>query len=1035
MEGQTNNNIVRKESSYIEEFDEPLSQPGRIFLAQIHGSAQRLLKVKKLSKYIRFCKCCLLPSATPGLVMPYTCLDKREDYGLGIQLYFSSIRFCILISFIGICLSAIPTIVFSRRYANDLEDHCRTYYNDRNNSLSIYPNAIFYPELLTRNEDCIRYLDEDMDDYYNVDLEEEIQADWAIKFSADNTINYYNIFKEHAIEPDDITDVLFDYSLVYFITSITLLIINFIYIQYTNLLIDKEDFETTSPRDFTLLIHNVTRPKDNKNITKINYLNEIMNEISRDYFPLDIYQIIPCYNLTELYQLTKNVFEDRTKIYHAYNFKRQKNLHEEYIKKYGNKINNELNKDTNLNDISKDNNYNIQTSQYMNEDANNSLNQLYNNNNDFILHDNRINYYTKSFCSIKATPLNEIEQRIVENKKKINEIEKDLKENPDNYSSGTYFVVFKYISMREKFYDFFPTNLFSITLMKIKYFFQNIFCGKCTNEKTKRTNYLKTAFGVEHATEAYEIIWQNLGFSLCQKFSYLSASIGISILLIGFSFGIVLALNYAQNEMKDNDNSHKFAKYLLSLIISIVIAIINSLGKIILQKVTERFEAIETRTDFYISLAIKTTIFTFLNINIVPLLSNYLHEDWYENDILLNNIFMIFIVNISLKPLIFYLSPRLLVKLLKRAKARRDLEGIPWKDSTYTQGELNAIFENPDMRLSYKYSYLANCLLASFFYMSIFPLGIILALVGFILCYFLEIFYLGLYKRPEVLNSRLSKFFINNFKFVVAVFCIGNYVFLFKVGKHYDIDWALVNIILFVIIVFIPYHYIKFNLLGITEGEITKGSYDQYELMFPTDYEKQNPLTKKDAMIKYFNRLEQKGLIDNIQSRYFISNIEKESSMDSYYKTSGHVGNLLNYYEFHKQFIKTKKQDKYIKEIKAKKNKINDYEIFINQKAEERRAIKTTKNIDINNKAIIEQYNINNNLNNYPMDSIENEKNIELNKLYEIKGLAEDDPKYRKKINVHMRKALIQSIKDEGLYSDTEEESEGDSNEKGPNQM
>ena len=170
MEGQTNNNIVRKESSYIEEFDEPLSQPGRIFLAQIHGSAQRLLKVKKLSKYIRFCKCCLLPSATPGLVMPYTCLDKREDYGLGIQLYFSSIRFCILISFIGICLSAIPTIVFSRRYANDLEDHCRTYYNDRNNSLSNYPNAIFYPELLTRNEDCIRYLDEDMDDYYNVVL-------------------------------------------------------------------------------------------------------------------------------------------------------------------------------------------------------------------------------------------------------------------------------------------------------------------------------------------------------------------------------------------------------------------------------------------------------------------------------------------------------------------------------------------------------------------------------------------------------------------------------------------------------------------------------------------------------------------------------------------------------------------------------------------------------------------------------------------------------------------------------------------------
>ena len=109
------------------------------------------------------------------------------------------------------------------------------------------------------------------------------------------------------------------------------------------------------------------------------------------------------------------------------------------------------------------------------------------------------------------------------------------------------------------------------------------------------------------------------------------------------------------------------------------------------------------------------------------------------------------------------------------------------------------------------------------------------------------------------------------------------------------------------IIAFIPYHYIKFNLLGITEGESAKGSYDQYELMFPTDYEKRNPLTKKDAMIKYFNRLEQKGLIDNIQSRYFISNIEKESSMDSYYKTSGNV----EYKNIRKNIFKISKNHKY----------------------------------------------------------------------------------------------------------------------------
>ena len=49
--------------------------------------------------------------------------------------------------------------------------------------------------------------------------------------------------------------------------------------------------------------------------------------------------------------------------------------------------------------------------------------------------------------------------------------------------------------------------------------------------------------------------------------------------------------------------------------------------------------------------------------------------------------------------------------------------------------------------------------------------------------------------------------------------------------------------------------------------------------------------------------------------------------------------------------------------------------------------------------------------------------------------ITEDSPKYRKKINVYMRKALFRSIKDEGLYSDTEEESEGDSNEKDSNKI
>ena len=47
--------------------------------------------------------------------------------------------------------------------------------------------------------------------------------------------------------------------------------------------------------------------------------------------------------------------------------------------------------------------------------------------------------------------------------------------------------------------------------------------------------------------------------------------------------------------------------------------------------------------------------------------------------------------------------------------------------------------------------------------MSLFPLGVVFSFVGLVLAYFLEIVHLGFYKRPELLNSRLCKFFVNNF--------------------------------------------------------------------------------------------------------------------------------------------------------------------------------------------------------------------------------------------------------------------------------
>ena len=204
--------------------------------------------------------------------------------------------------------------------------------------------------------------------------------------------------------------------------------------------------------------------------------------------------------------------------------------------------------------------------------------------------------------------------------------------------------------------------------------------------------------------------------------------------------------------------------------------------------------------------------------------------------------------------------------------------------------------------------------------------------------------------------------------------------------------------------------------------------------MFPTDYEKQNPLTKKTAMIKYFKQLRKMNLIDEIQSSYLIDKVKSERTMVNYYKTSQNVGNILNYYEFQNQFVKLKKKSKFLKDIKNRRIQKNNYDLYINKKARERRETLAS----INNfremrkssaKRRITDASVFKNKDLKILDSPSNSEYSQLgyDKKYKIKGVVENDPRYRRKVSRYMRKALFQSVKDQGLYSDTEEESDEDS--------
>ena len=135
---------ARKDIRYIEQLEEP----GSLYNAEVHGSAQRLLKVNRITKYVKFCRDCSLPQETPGVVEPFNWFDEQLDYGLGIYLYFYYIKFLIIMALICAGLSSVSTIVFSKDYAKDITDYCKKYITT----------------------DTLRFLDSDNDNYTFADL-------------------------------------------------------------------------------------------------------------------------------------------------------------------------------------------------------------------------------------------------------------------------------------------------------------------------------------------------------------------------------------------------------------------------------------------------------------------------------------------------------------------------------------------------------------------------------------------------------------------------------------------------------------------------------------------------------------------------------------------------------------------------------------------------------------------------------------------------------------------------------------------------
>ena len=883
--------IIRKKLSYIE----PLDEPGTIYNAEVHQSAQRLLKVHRITKYVKFCKCCALPQETPGVVVPFNFCDKKIDFGIGIFLYFYYIKFCIIVSFICIGLSSISTIIFSQKYANDIKKYCDKMINQK-----------YVIDLTDRNNDtqsliekCYKYIDIDektIEDNKDV-IDDVVKSDWMNKMSTYNIKFYYDVFEYGAkkSEYDNIESITLNYSLMYFITGITILIINYIFILHMNLLDLCENFKITTPSDYALLIHGVPKPQNEEGKMK-EELIKIVKEVSNHVPNLDIYQIIPCLRIKEIYEVALKKYEYKKILYHLENFEPQKKL---------------------------------------NRDNNFSKNAIKND----------LHYFKKFLFINKEIPYQEIENKYENYKFQLDNMLNDLNKNPNKYNGGTFLLIFSTMQMRDKFYDFYPHSLPEKIFWSVRYFFENIVCKNCLNESKTKMSNLKMDLDVKKAEEPYEVEWENMGYTRTERNVRKFLSILASFFLIAVTFAIIVLVNWGQRVLSEDEED--FWSYVLSLSVSIIIAITNYLAKFVLRKLT-LMEKMESKTEYFRSYSLKLTVFNFVTIAIIPVVSNFIHGDgWGDSDVLVNNLLMIFIMNILFPPVLFYLGPDLALKLYQRTKARLELEDVKYEKSIYTQGELNEIFENPGMDICSKYSYVCNAILIPLFFMSIFPIGMIFGFAGLLFAYISEFFYVGLYKRPEVLNSKLCKFFIKNFKWAIFIFALGNYIFLSPISKGYRLNWSLANLIVFFVLALIPYETIKVNTIGISESESKRDTYKDSYIFFSTDYEKLCPFTRKEAYTNYFTKLINDNIINKFYGTKIILNLQNKNEMFEFIKTKRHLDYYVASQQLNNLYMRNRNATKikYIfgDEDSDKKNKDITFKSLILSSS-----IKSDNNLDYN---------------------------------------------------------------------------------------
>ena len=374
--------------------------------------------------------------------------------------------------------------------------------------------------------------------------------------------------------------------------------------------------------------------------------------------------------------------------------------------------------------------------------------------------------------------------------------------------------------------------------------------NKCKDKRWWDNKFVQ----VDRSAEPTDIFWENMALSFKSKLRYKTITYLSTVILLAIVFWITLILNLIIDELEDEEedrdsNSFRALIRIINLAQSIFVAVINIVLRQLLRILTSK-ERDDTYTYYNLGYSFKVLLAMFANTALIPLFSHLNEENWFESGGLVDNIFLNVLVINFVSPIFYYFNFTYFYKWLMIYFTKRK-----GKDSKMTQRQANKLYEGKALDIAKSYADLLVILCTTAFYTPLIPILPVFSFFGLIYQYWLQKYILlRKWKIPESIGEILALRVGSGMPLYMIWYTWGQYIFVNSLSNGQN-QLCLPIMIVSIIYWLTPKEYLLHKCQTSIKRDDAE-TFTKSKYQFLTDYDRSNPLTSKEATLRYLHELE-----------------------------------------------------------------------------------------------------------------------------------------------------------------------------------